>query len=173
MVSRNSKLKNRKQERQQQMQDQHDQQRRANIDAFLINSTSNIYSGLVAKEWDGGEPVVPREVLLKLAGLAKDAANALGEAMGFLNPPQSIQIFETPKPADDAVIEIPETPVATETPTIVLEPQAAESTLDSHVASETPTIVLESPASEELPTATLDSHVASETPTIVLESTPD
>jgi hypothetical protein len=131
--------------------EQQAQQRRAGIDAFLINSTANIYAGLVAKEWDGGEPVIPREVLLKMATLSKDAANALGESLGFLNPPPPIQIFETPKVADDVVVEIPETPtVAAETPTIELD---------------VPTVIAETPV------VTADSDViASETPTITLES---
>lgn len=137
------------------------QQRRANIDAFLINSASNIYSGLVAKEWDGGEPTIPREVLLGIAGLAKDAANALGESLGFLNPPQ-IQVFETPQPADDEAVELPVKPV-------IIEDEQAP--MDSVISSETPTITLDTPTVvEDVPVVSPDSVISSETPTITLES---
>lgn len=115
MTSRNSlshdkftktRQQERQQERQKQLQAQQDQQVRARVDGILINAVSLIYSGLVAKEWDGTETDIPRDVLLRLAITAKNAANILGESLGMLNPP-NIQVVEIPPTSE--VVEIPTT----------------------------------------------------------------
>jgi len=96
------KIRVRQRERKEELKEQQNQQMRARVDHILVTTASTVYASLVAKEWDGDEPNIPRDVLLKLASLAKASANVLGESLGMIKPP----VIEPPQD-DDRVVEIP------------------------------------------------------------------
>jgi len=97
------KIRVRQRERKEELEEQQNQQMRARVDHILVTTASAVYANLVAKEWDGGEPDIPRDVLLKLASLAKVSANVLGESLGMIKP----QATELPPQDDNQVVEIP------------------------------------------------------------------